>query len=162
MKAKQTKKTKLSQKSYENLQAELKDLEENQLPAVVERIAHAREQGDLSENSEYKDAKDQQEFLEVRIGEINQILAQAEVVADDDAAMDEVRIGSQVTLKRPDGQKVTYRMIAEYDKAAVDEDTVSAVSPIGKALMGQQKGAKISVETPAGVREYELVKLINQ
>jgi len=161
MKAKQQK-TKLSKKSYENLQEELRDLEENQLPAVVERIARAREQGDLSENSEYKDAKDQQELLEVRIGEINKILGGAEVVDDvaDDA--DVVRIGSEVTLKcLTDGNKLTCRIIAEYDKSASDTDTISAVSPIGKALLGKEQKAQVTVETPGGVREYEVLALKN-
>lgn len=162
MKTKQEKTTKLSKKSFENLQQELHDLEQVQLPAVVERIAHAREQGDLSENSEYKDAKDQQEFLEVRIGEINKILESAEVMEDDDEDNNVIKIGSVVTLKLKGGAKATYRIIAEYDKAAVDQDTISAVSPIGKALLGQGEKAKVSVETPGGIREFEVVKFVNQ
>ncbi|MBQ6154638.1 transcription elongation factor GreA [bacterium] len=157
MKAKQSKQkqSQLSRESYENLQRELQDLEQNQLPAVVERIAKAREQGDLSENSEYKDAKDQQELLEVRIGEIRQVLDNAKVV-DDDKNDDGIRVGSKVTLKNARGKKSTYVLIAEYDKSAIEEDTISVVSPIGQTLMGQKKGAKISVETPAGVREFEV------
>ncbi len=160
MKAKQTKKTQLSKKSYDNLIAELHDLEEVQLPAVVERIAHAREQGDLSENSEYKDAKDQQEFLEVRIGEINKILGSAQIV-DEEEDENAIRIGSKVTLKAKGGNKATYTIIAEYDKSAATGDTISAVSPIGKALMGKSGKATISVETPAGVREFEIVDFSN-
>ena len=80
MKQAVSKQTKLTKESLANLQAELQELETVQLPAVVKRIAKAREQGDLSENSEYKDAKDQQELLQVRIEEIKIILAGATVI----------------------------------------------------------------------------------
>jgi len=160
MKAKQTKKSQLSKKSYDNLLAELHDLEEVQLPAVVERIARAREQGDLSENSEYKDAKDQQELLEVRIGEINKILESAQIVDEAENA-NLIRIGSKVTLKAQGGAKMTYTIVAEYDKSAVAGDTISAVSPIGKALIGKSGHCTVSVETPGGQREFEVVEFSN-
>ena len=162
MKAKQSKKTQLSKASYDNLQAELHDLEQVQLPAVVERIARAREQGDLSENSEYKDAKDQQELLEVRIGEINKILENAEVVDEDEADLNVIRVGSVVTLKVDGGKEMTYKVIAEYDKSAGSSDTISAVSPIGKAIMGQGEGTCVDVETPGGKRAFTICKFINE
>ena len=157
MKAQTNKKTQLSPESYDNLQRELQDLEENQLPAVVERIAKAREQGDLSENSEYKDAKDQQELLEVRVGEIRQILDNAEIVSEAQDTKAGIRVGSKVTVKNERGKTATYVIVAEYDKTAVQADTISAVSPIGKALMGRGSGETVSVETPAGTRQLTIV-----
>ncbi|MBQ6449404.1 transcription elongation factor GreA [bacterium] len=161
MKTKQSKTTQLSQTSFDNLQAELHELEEVKLPAVVERIARAREQGDLSENSEYKDAKDQQELLEVRIGEINKILEHAEVVDEDEINDNVIRVGSLVTLKVDGGKETTYKVIAEYDKTAGAGDTISAVSPIGKAILGQGEGACVNVETPGGERAYTICKFVN-
>jgi transcription elongation factor GreA len=147
----------LTQESYTSLQSELQDLQENQLPNVIDRIAKAREQGDLSENSEYKDAKDQQELLEVRIGEIQEILAAARIVKEQSGGS-AVGVGSKVTLKTDAGE-VVYEVVGEFDKAAVAEKTVSAVSPIGKALMGRKVGETVVVEVPAGQREF-VIKVI--
>ncbi|MDO5561297.1 MAG: transcription elongation factor GreA [bacterium] len=151
-------KIKLTQESFTNLEKELADLQENQLPAVVDRIAKAREQGDLSENSEYKDAKDQQELLEVRIGEIQEILAKAQIIKA--AKTDNcVGVGSKVTLATADNKTFTYTIISEFDKAAIDSDTLSAVSPIGVALMQKQVGDKVAVQVPAGERIFTIKKI---
>lgn len=156
---KQKKKTELSQASYDSLQAELQDLEQNQLPVVIERIAKAREQGDLSENSEYKDAMDQQELLEVRIGEIKDILAQAKIVSQSETTTAGVGIGSRVRLLGQNGKEVEYLIVAEYDKAAVEQDTLSVVSPMGKQLLGRHAGETVKVVVPAGEREFKIIKI---
>ncbi len=151
-------KIKLTQESFANLEAELKDLEERQLPEIVERIAKAREQGDLSENSEYKDAKDQQELLEVRIGEIQAILGQAQIITETKNA-DQINVGSKVTLADEKGKKTDFVIVSEFDKAAVAENTISAVSLIGKALMHKKAGETVKVVVPAGEKVWQVVAI---
>lgn len=148
-------KVKLTQESYAALEAELKQLQDEKLPAIVERIAKAREQGDLSENSEYKDAKDQQELLEVRIGEIQVILGNAQIVQETKSG-NQVGIGSEVTLIDEAGKAMRFVLVGEFDKAAVEENTISAVSPIGAALMQKKVGEKVSVKVPAGERTWKI------
>lgn len=152
------KKIELTQDSYDSLQAELHDLERVKLPSVVDRIAKAREQGDLSENSEYKDAKDQQELLEVRIGEIKDILAQA-VIIEETTDVTKIGVGSEVTLELENGKNISYEIVGEFDKAAVESNTISAVSPIGKALMGKKIKEQVKVATPAGVKSFLVVDI---
>ncbi|MDR0463223.1 MAG: transcription elongation factor GreA [Pseudomonadales bacterium] len=146
----------LSPESHQGLVDELNKLKDVALPKVIARIAKAREQGDLSENSEYKDAKDEQELLEVRIDEIETILAKAKISKGNTGSKKGVAIGSTVTIK-DDGKKVTYKIVGEFDAAASNLDAVSAVSPLGKALLGKEAGDKVEVTVPAGTKTIEVV-----
>ncbi len=147
--------TKLTKSSYESLQQELKDLQENQLPEVIERIAKAREQGDLSENSEYKDAKDQQELLQVRIDEIAAILSQAEIVKEASGG-NKIGIGSVVTLVDEEKKQTIYTIVSEFDNAAATSNTISAVSPIGSVLLHKEVGDKACAQTPVGEKCFKI------
>lgn len=159
MKKNNQEKIKLTQESFAALEAELKDLQDVKLPKIINRIAKAREQGDLSENSEYKDAKDQQELLEVRIGEIQEILAKAQIVQET-KSITQVGLGSEVVLEDEKGKKTQFVIVGEFDKAAIAENTISTVSLIGTALMQKKIGDKITVKVPAGEKTWK-VKAIN-
>lgn len=159
MKKNNQEKVKLTQESFTTLEEELKELQDVKLPKIINRIAKAREQGDLSENSEYKDAKDQQELLEVRIGEIQEILAKAQIVQETKSAT-QVGLGSEVTLEDEAGKKNKFVIVGEFDKAAIAENTISAVSLIGSALMQKKVGEKITVKVPAGEKTWK-IKAIN-
>ncbi len=158
MKEEKNKKIELTQDSFDSLKNELDDLVENKLPAVVDRIAKAREQGDLSENSEYKDAKDQQELLEVRIGEIQEILSQAKIIKET-TDVTKVGVGSTVTVTDDRGRTLVYVMVGEFDKAAVENNTISIVSPIGQALHHKKVGHEVRVVVPAGERVLKIVDI---
>lgn len=159
MKKNNQEKVKLTQESFTTLEEELKQLQDVKLPKIIIRIAKAREQGDLSENSEYKDAKDQQELLEVRIGEIQEILAKAQIVQET-KSVTQVGLGSEVTLEDETGKKNKFVIVGEFDKAAIAENTISAVSLIGSALMQKKVGEKITVKVPAGEKTWK-IKAIN-
>ena len=159
MKKNNQEKVKLTQESFATLEEELKQLQDVKLPKIISRIAKAREQGDLSENSEYKDAKDQQELLEVRIGEIQEILAKAQIVQET-KSVTQVGLGSEVTLEDETGKKNKFVIVGEFDKAAIAENTISAVSLIGSALMQKKVGEKITVKVPAGEKTWK-IKAIN-
>ncbi len=159
MKKNTQEKVKLTQESFASLEEELKQLQDVKLPKIIIRIAKAREQGDLSENSEYKDAKDQQELLEVRIGEIQEILAKAQIVQET-KSVTQIGLGSEVTLEDETGKKTKFIIVGEFDKAAIADNTISAVSLIGTALMQKKVGDKVTVEVPAGKKTWK-VKTIN-
>ncbi len=159
MKKNNQEKTLLSQESYDSLKNELDNLQDGQLPAVVERIAKAREQGDLSENSEYKDAKDQQELLEVRIGEIKEILAKAQIMSGKERRGDGVGVGSRVNLEDERGKKAEFVLVGEFDAAASEANTISTVSVLGGALLGKKVGDEVKVSVPAGEKVWKINKI---
>src|SRR3972149_11150656 len=143
-------KVQLTQEGLEELSAELQQLKNEKLPRVIERVAAAREQGDLSENADYHSAKEEQSFVETRISEIEDILAHSMVVKST-TSHTQVGIGSklEVYIEGKSGKTFTYEIVGEFE-ADPEEGKVSAVSPLGKALLGKKKGDKVTVEEPAG------------
>jgi transcription elongation factor GreA len=152
----------LTQSGLLELQQELKTLREVQMPKVVERIATAREQGDLSENADYHSARNEQEILQARIDEIEEILAKATIVDDVPAnskKSSRVQMGSTVVLSLVGkDRKVTYSLGGQYESTPA-EGKISVESPVGKALLGKSKGDKVTVEVPAGKMEYLILEI---
>lgn len=149
-----TDKIQLTQDGLEELKAELLQLKEEKLPKIIERVASARDQGDLSENADYHSAKEEQNFVETRISEIEDILANSTVVKSS-TSHSQVGIGSrvEVSLEGKSGKTFTYEIVGEFE-ADPEEGKVSAVSPLGKALLGKKKGEKAQVVAPAGKSAY--------
>ncbi|MDR2493404.1 MAG: transcription elongation factor GreA [Coriobacteriales bacterium] len=148
----------LTQEGREKLEAELLFLETDRRAEVGERIRTAREFGDISENSEYDDAKNEQAWLESRIAEISQILANATIV-DVPKRSNKVSVGSVVTVQTADGTERVFTIVgaAEVDVAA---GRISNESPVGGALLGAKKGDTVLVEGPTGKQsEYTVIKI---
>ncbi len=144
----------LTTQGLEKLKKELDDLKERR-KKVVDRIRTAREYGDLSENSEYEDAKNEQSFVEGRIMEVEEMIRKAKVVAKNGTG--NVEMGSMVTLKM-DGQTLVYTIVSssESDPAS---GKISSESPIGYSLLGKSKGDKVEIATPNGKMECEIVEI---
>jgi len=153
------KKVQLTQEGLEELQGELKELVEVTLPTNVERVAKAREYGDLSENAEYHSAKEDQELIETRIDEIESIIANGEVVKITKSSS-KVGMGSTVavTFVGKKAKALVYTIVGEFE-ADPAGGKVSSVSPLGKALMSKKKGDQVKVSAPAGVIEYEILEI---
>lgn len=148
----------LTKNGLEDLKEELRELKEEKLPAVIRRVAEAREYGDLSENAEYHDAKDEQRLVETRIDEIEDILAQAKVV-NTTRSTTKVGVGSSVDIRKKGNKTVkTVHIVGEYEANPL-ENKISSASPLGKALMGKKKGDTVKVKAPSGDVEYEIVKI---
>jgi len=145
--------TKEGLKALEIEFAELKDVKR---PKLVERLARARAEGDLSENSDYQNAKDELEFLDGRISELEEVLKNA-VVADRRGKAGEVSIGAKVFLKS-NGKEITYHVVGEWE-ANPAEQKISHSSPLGLALVGKKEGDKVQVEAPAGTVTYNILKI---
>jgi transcription elongation factor GreA len=142
------------------LKEELHRLKYTERPAVVNAIAEARAQGDLSENAEYDAAKEKQSFIEGRIADLEGKLGAAQII--DPTTLDaEGRVVFASTVDLEDletGEKVTYQIVG-IDEADLKEKKVSVTSPIARALIGKSAGDVVGVQAPSGVREYEILNV---
>lgn len=149
----------LTTDGYAKLEEELKYLKGPKKMEVAERIKIAREFGDLSENSEYDDAKNEQALLETRIQEIEGMLRVAKVVDDGDVSTRKVGIGTQVTVHDYEyDEDITYGIVGATE-VDMKNNKISNESPVGKALIGAKKGDEVEVETPGGVMKYKVLSI---
>ncbi|MBA4257165.1 MAG: transcription elongation factor GreA [Polaromonas sp.] len=148
----------VTKRGAEALKAELHKLKTVDRPWVINAIAEARAQGDLSENAEYDAAKDRQGFIEGRIAEIEGKLSSAQII--DPAALDaggKVVFGSTVDLEEEDsGNAVTYQIVGE-DEADLKLGRINISSPIARALIGKEEGDSVEVQAPGGTKHYDIV-----
>ena len=136
----------------ENLKSELDDLKNVQRPKVVEAIAEARSHGDLKENAEYHAAKEQQALIESRVIAINDLIARANVI-------DVTKIENNGKVKDLGFEKeITYKLVGK-DEADIKKNLIFFKSPIGKALVGKDKGEMITVITPSGEKNFEIINV---
>ncbi len=150
-----TKPVYLTAEGLQKLKTELRELITVERPRVAARIHEAKLDGDLSENAEYEDAKQEQSFLEGRIATLELQIRNAEVI--EKANGDSVGIGSKVVIKGLDGEE-TFTIVGSAE-AAPREGRISNESPVGSALMGRKKGETITVNAPSGPIEYTLVRV---
>lgn len=149
----------LTTEGYNKLEEELKYLKGPKKMQVAERIKVAREFGDLSENSEYDDAKNEQALLEARIQDIEGMLRIAKVVEDDEVSTRKVGIGTQVTVHDFEfDEDITYGIVGATE-VDIKNNKISNESPVGKALIGAKKGDEVEVETPGGVIKYKILAI---
>lgn len=150
----------LTRAGAEQLRAELKKLKSVDRPRVIDAIAEARAHGDLSENAEYDAAKEQQGFIEGRIGQLASSLSIAEVINPEEIGADgRVVFGATVKLSDADiGVEVTYQLVGHLE-ADLDKGRISIHSPIGRALISKREGDEIEVDAPAGKRIYKILKV---
>jgi transcription elongation factor GreA len=148
----------ITKRGADKLKAELHQLKAFERPAVINAIAEARAQGDLSENAEYDAAKDKQGFVEGRIKEIEGKLSAAQIIDPTELHADgRVVFGATVVLEdEATGQKVTYQIVGE-DEADLKLGLININSPIARALIGKEAGDAVEVQAPAGLRHYEVV-----
>ena len=148
---------KMSQERYDELKAELDYSKTTRADEIAELIKEARGFGDLSENSEYDEAQNEQGKLYSRIAELEEILLHAKIVNESEADSDKISIGCKVTVTNlSTGKKLPVYKIVGSQEADVMNYAVSEDSPFGKALMGRSAGEEIAVEAPRGVIRYHI------
>ncbi|MDR5779926.1 transcription elongation factor GreA [Caballeronia sp. LZ065] len=148
----------LTKRGAELLRDELQRLKAVERPAVINAIAEARAQGDLSENAEYDAAKEKQGFIEGRIADLESKLAAAQVI-DPTQVEAEGRVVFGATVELEDlasGDTVTYQIVGD-DEADLDHGLISVSSPIARALISKSEGDVAAVQAPSGAREYEII-----
>lgn len=147
----------ITKEGLEELQKEYRELVENKRPKVVDRIASAREQGDLTENSEYASARDELAFIDGRITELEDILKSAKVVNVSKKSKNSVDLGTKVHL-HVNGKKETFTIVGEWE-ANPTEKKISHTSPLGQALIGKKVGDKVEVKAPVGTIVYKILNI---
>jgi transcription elongation factor GreA len=149
----------MTAEGYTALDEELKRLKTVERPEVIGAIAEARAHGDLSENAEYHAAKDRQGWIEGRIAEIEDRLARAQVIDVSKLSGSHVKFGATVTVVDEDTEEEgRYQIVGEHE-ADVKKGRISVTSPLSRAMIGKEVGDVVEVNTPGGVKAYEILKL---
>ncbi|MCB0652041.1 MAG: transcription elongation factor GreA [Saprospiraceae bacterium] len=149
----------LTQEGYNNLVAELDELKNVGRAEAARAIGEAREKGDLSENAEYDAAKDAQGMLELKINELEKVLANARILDESTLDTSKVTVLANVTIKNiKTGTEVTYKLVSETE-ADLKLKKISVTSPMGSGLLGKEVGDIAVVETPRGNLEFEIMNI---
>ena len=150
----------LTPEGLERLKEELQELQTTRRREVAERIKEAREFGDISENSEYDDAKNEQAMLEKQIAELEEKLRSATVIDKNSVSTEAVSVGTTVHVKDQKTDKSVKYMIVGSSEANPSENKLSNESPVGKALIGKKRGDLVSVPVPRGpARKLKITKI---
>jgi transcription elongation factor GreA len=149
----------LTAEGYEKLKQEIEYLQNDKRREVADRIRVAREFGDIAENAEYDDAKNEQAMLEARIAKLEEQLSAARVIDEDEITSDVVSIGSRVKLKDMDDNKTVEYHIVGSAEANPAEQKLSNESPVGKAILGRKKGEVVEVAAPRGALKYKIMDI---
>ena len=144
---------------YDKLKADLAQKEQVEMPKILERIAKARSDGDLSENAEYKAALERQSYVKARIAQLRERLATIASFSPQQVPADRVGIGSAVTLLDLDSdEEITYKLVFP-EIADLSQGLISIASPIGRSLVGLRDGDTVEVTIPSGTKRFEVLEL---
>ena len=149
-------KIKITKSGFQKLASELENLKKVKRPEVIKRIAAARELGDLSENADYDDARDEQSFIEGRIFDLEKQLKNCEITSGTNGSS-EVVLGSRVVVKA-NGQKMVFEIVGATEADPMN-NKISDKSPIGSALIGTKINDAVAVQTPRGTQTYKVLKI---
>ena len=149
----------MTQQGYDNLVAEINELESVHRPEISRQIAEARDKGDLSENAEYDAAKEAQGLLEGKIAQLKTILSNASIIDESRLRTDSVQILNKVTIKNlKNGAQMAYTLVSD-SEANLKQNKISINTPIAKGLMGKKVGDVVEVQTPGGIVSFEIVEI---
>ena len=149
----------ITKEGYERLKNELQRLKKEERPVVIRAIEEARAHGDISENAEYEAAKEKQAMIEGKINDLIQKLGSSEVIERSENDNGRIVFGSTVSMEDLEtGEVASYRLVGPYE-ADVQTGTISVTSPLGKALIGKEEGEEVKVQTPKGMRNFEILEV---
>jgi len=150
----------LTARGAQRLQEELQRLKAVDRPEIIQAIAEARAQGDLSENAEYESARERQAFIEGRIQELEGTLSNAQIIDPTHVQTDgQVVFGATVTIEALEsGERVSYQIVGDAE-ADIRDNRISVSSPVARALIGKTEGDVVEVHAPVGMREYEILTI---
>jgi len=149
----------MTAEGFHALDEELRRLKTQERPAITAAIGEARQHGDLAENAEYHAAKDRQGWIESRIAEIEDRMARAQIIDVSRLSGAQVKFGATVSVVDEDTEeKARYQIVGEHE-ADVRSGKISIASPIARAMIGKESGDVVEVNTPGGVKAYEILKV---
>lgn len=147
----------MTKEGYDVLMAELHTLKNKERPAIIEAIAVARDHGDLKENAEYHSAREKQGFIEGRIAELETVTGRAEIIDYLKFSGSKVKFGATIDLVEEETEaEVTYKIVGHYE-ADISLNLLSLQAPIARALIGKEVGDSVSVRSPGGQKDYEIL-----
>ncbi len=152
-------KKQMSQEAFEKLEKELKYLVTVKRAEVAQKLKEARSFGDLSENAEYDEAKNEQAILEAQISEMQYTIDNAEIVSDENISVDEIGMSSVMKIRRVGSDKIETFTIVASNQVNVKEGKISDESPLGKSALKKKVGDKFIVNAPIGDMEYEVIEI---
>ena len=153
------KKMPITKNGFEKLKKDLEHLKTVALPENIRDIEAARAHGDITENAEYAAAKERQAFIHGKMQELENNLALSQIIEVKDLNSDKVVFGSTVTIEDiSDGKSIQYQLVGPFE-SDINQNMISVTSPIGTALIGKCMGDEVSVKTPGGIREFEIVNI---
>jgi transcription elongation factor GreA len=141
------------------LEQELRELKTNGRKTVAQKIADARGHGDLSENAEYDAAKEEQQHLELKISKLELTLSRTKIIDAKDLPNDKIYILTRVRMKDLKTKLICEYLLVSPEESNFEENKISVTSPIGKALLGKNKGDRVEIKVPAGVLHYEILEI---
>lgn len=149
----------VTEKGFKDITLRLSELKTKERPDIIKAISTARDLGDLSENAEYKAAREKQSFIEGKIQELEDKIARSEVIDITKLSGDSIKFGATVKLVDIDNDKEsTYQIVGEYE-SDLTKNKISVSSPLAKSLIGKSKGDVVEVHAPTGIKEYEVLKV---
>ncbi|HEY3278522.1 MAG TPA: transcription elongation factor GreA [Syntrophorhabdaceae bacterium] len=149
----------ITREGYENLKKDHEFLLNNKRPKILKAIEEARAHGDLSENAEYDAAREEYQFLQKKVAEIEEMIKNSEIVDVKQGDGESVEFGCHVALKNLDTEEeVIYRIVGPYE-SDIQKGMISMASPLGRALMGKSVGDEVNFSAPGGQRTYEIVNI---
>lgn len=152
----------VTKEGYERLREELRHLKKIERPQNIKAIEEARSHGDISENTEFHAAKERQSFIEGKIQQLEYKLSRMEILEVTDLPNDKVTFGCTVLIQKLDSdEQVKYQLVGP-DESDVKVGRLSVISPLGKALIGRKVGEILQIQTPGGLREYELIDILQE
>ena len=150
----------ITKEGLENLKTELKQLQSIERPQNIRAIEEARAHGDISENAEYHAAKERQSFIDVKISELKSVIGKSEVIDVENGPADRVVFGRTVLLCNLDtDEEIQYQLLGPYESEP-EKGRISVHSPLGRMLIGKEKGDEIKVKTPGGMQEFEILDIL--
>ena len=155
------KRSPITKEGYAALREELARLKKHERPKIIAAIEEARGHGDLSENAEYKYAKERQAFIEVRMQDLENKLGNAEIIDTTKLPADRIVFGSKFMLSNIDTDEEFCYQIVGVDESDINKGKISVESPMAKALIGKRISDEIVVETPNGKREFEILDIVS-
>lgn len=149
----------LTQEGLDNLKSELHELKYKKRPMISQKVATARDHGDLKENAEYHAAREELSFVETKIQQLQDRVARARVINEDEISNEDVSILNTVTVKDLKRNKNYKYTLVSADEADIKQDKISISSPVGKGLLGKKVGDIAEIQVPAGLLKYEIVAI---
>lgn len=149
----------MTREGYNRLKKEVERLENEEMPIIVERLANARAEGDLSENAEYHGARESQGMLQAKINDLKNRIGRAQIIDASTIPQDEIRFGASIKVKRlNDNKTLRYTLVGAGDED-FDAGKILATSPLARGFLGKKVGETAAIQVPAGLKRFEILEI---